>query len=213
MKHHILLTFTTAALLACVFTVNTASAKPGKGHKPDASKPEPSGNTSPKAQLSPYIDRLSELLALRRAQNGPFFTEAPGHLTVMKATYAARQAKAESAEATRLAGAVATCDALIAALNERQQIAGQISANTTIGATGNLGRRRKDNFSEGTVGPEFARYQDVKEQARRERKRNLELKQAAAKDDPFLNHAAVNRWTERTIELQQQIATLYARIG
>ncbi|MGB8166421.1 MAG: hypothetical protein WCF18_02950 [Chthoniobacteraceae bacterium] len=223
MNTRVFLTICVIAPLACLWPTNALAAKGGGKGKQAAAAGNPGGKKggpgaagSPKAQLTPYITRLPELLSLDRPKgkkSNPFLAQATGKLTVMKTSYATRQAAAQSPEAASLGAAVATCDAIIAALNERQQSLAQMSTNTSIQVSGDLGRRRKDNFSEGTVGGPLARYQDVKEQARRERKRNQELQQHAAADENFLNRSSVNRWNQRSLQLQQQIAVLYGRIG
>jgi hypothetical protein len=217
MNNRFLLALSVALPLALVFPDSALAAK-GKGKKrPTPAQPAtPSPDASPKAQLAPYISRIDGLLSLEHPKGpkvGPFFKEAAGNLAVMKAEFVARKAKAEGAEAAGLTAAIATCDALTAALDKRQKAVGLLKANAAVNDSGDLGRRRKDNFTEGTEGGNLPRAVDAAEQARRERANVREMKERAARNDNALTQGAVNRWNQRSIELRQQITALYARIG
>jgi hypothetical protein len=213
MKRPSLITSCVVAFLA--LPLLSVEAKPKKKHPPTPAPAEPAADLPPSQQLAPYVTNIDSLLLLHwpPAPAPPLLEGAAGHLAVFKAIYLARQAKAEPAEAASLAAAAATCDALTAALDERQRTVSQISANAAVKGGSDLGRQRKDNFSAGTTGQEFARTFDVIEQAKRERARNQELQKRATATDSAFTQGAVNRWNQRAVELRQQIATLYAKIG
>lgn len=171
---------------------------------------------SPAQDLEPYINHLDQLLAAKPKAAGkgtPLANQAPGRIAVLKASYTARRAKAEGAEAARLTAAIATCDALTRALDERQRTVGQMKANLAINSSETLGRRRKDNFSDGTEGGRLARAVDTAAQARRERADNRDIKQRANATEHEMDARSLERWNQRAIELRKQITAAYSRIG
>jgi hypothetical protein len=145
--------------------------------------PEEEANGMPSRQLAPYIEHIVGLLALNRPEGPritPLFNRASGRVGILKGQYQARRAEASGKDAQSLAAAVATCDALLAALDERQKTRGQIERNSAV------------------PGSTLGRSEDQRERA-------------LALDNSFTK-AANQRWNERSIQLRQQITTLYGKI-
>lgn len=206
-------------LSACVLPT-TADAKPKKpaaaapaGKQKKKAEPAKRGvASSPAEGLQPYISNLDRLLALDRAgKKQPL--PSSGRLIILRAGYASRLETAQGAEAESLKAAIATCDALTSAIAERDTALADLRRNSAVKSSGALGAKTKSNFSQGTVGPERTRTTDVRAQAIRERRQNLDMKKNAARNDNALTAGAIKRWSDRSIQLRQQIAASYARIS
>lgn len=209
---------TRLALLAALFALSIgpafAKAK-GKGAKPKAPAPAASAS-SPAEALEPYINHLDQLLALHRSappKGLAFFDQAPGRLATLKQGYAVQRDKAQDADRPKFDAAIATCDRLTAALDERQKVLGDIRAAQAVQGSGKLeSGPRKDNLTQGINGGSTAKAVGAIVERDREKAAARAAKKSAAKSDDALTAMSANRWNKRSIELRQQITASYAKI-
>jgi hypothetical protein len=206
--------------IACVLIValswpsSPALAKPK--HKPPApaeTEPDVSGVPEPARSLAPYMIKLDQLLALQRPGPPAWFEEAPGRLLIVRQELAAKLAASPPAEQTSFNAAIAACDALTAALNDRQKALGNFQASAAVTGTGALNQGpRKDNLGQGLHGGEFARAVGEVVELDRERDRAKQARQQTAAGNHALSAMAVNAWNTRAAQWRQVITAKYAAI-
>jgi hypothetical protein len=211
-------TFPLAILgLSLLLSLGTLPAQAkGKGKpKPPAAVIAPNAE-APAEALAPYINNLDELLALERNVKPPrklLFDQAPGRLVTLRAQFIEVRDKAPEAEREKFNAAVATCDALTRALDERAAMLGKLSASAAVGGSGKLEKGpRKDNLTQGIHGDDDAKAVGAIAERDRERGENRQARISAAKNDNALSAMTANSWTKRSIELRNGIAAAYARI-
>jgi len=211
LKTHSLCRVVIIASSALLLPTAHAAKKPAK----PAGKAVEHHDGSPAEQLAPFIEHIDALLALERPATpaGARLNQAPGKLAVLKQQFVEKRAKAGQEEQGELNAAIATCDVFSAALDERQKAVGQMQASAAVKNSGDLGRRRKDNLSQGQEGHGVDKAVGTIAEARRERQENREAQHKAAIDDNALTAAAANRWNQRAIELRREITASYGRIS
>src|SRR5438552_284984 len=97
--------------------------------------------SSPSERLAPYIEHVDQLLALERPPKlADLLDAAPGKIAVLKESFSGQRAEAEGVDKARLYAAIGTCDAIIAALDERQKTLGQVQASAAVKNNSALGR-------------------------------------------------------------------------
>lgn len=186
--------------------------KNGPGAAPAA---QPAG-PQPGVALEPYITNLDFLLALNPPGKGPHAlrNEAPGRLAILKQQFTTARATAQGADAAKYNSAIATCNALTAAIDERQQTAGHIQSSASVGGSEQINApRRKDVLNQGVRGRDFAKAVGEIEEGKREKAEKQAGREATAKSDASMTAMALSRWNQRVIELRKQITAAYARIG
>ena len=210
--HPLLLT-----LLSLVIFLQPHSFAAVKGKRQAGQVSPPASTTdSPSEQLAPFIEHIDQLLALERPANprlALLLNGASGRIAVLRQSFIGKRVKADPLDQPGLNAAVATCDAISAALDERQKTLGQIRAAAAVKNSSDLGRRRKDNVAQGVHGNGTAKAVGSIVEARRERDEKRDAQRKADDDDRALTAAAENRWNERSIELRRQITAAYARIS
>ena len=109
--------------------------------------------------------------------------------------------------------AVATCDALSRALDERTATISQMNASASVAGSDKLGRGpRKDNLVQGIHGGDLAKAVGSVVERDREKSDNKRAHTAAAHDSKTLEAMTLNRWNQRAIELRRGIIDTYSRI-
>jgi hypothetical protein len=169
----------------------------GKGAAPAAANP-----ADPVSELDLYVQHIDALLALDRS--GPpkavaWASQASGNLTVIRGKLAAKRGAAEPPEQARLDAAIATCDVISRSLDEREKAVAQINANATVAGDNKLNRKRQDD--------------PKRRELIREQLENREARKDARKTDSSLTAGAQQRWTQRSVELRNQVQAAYAKIA
>src|SRR5687768_2426738 len=116
----------TLALAFSLSGISSADAKQKGSQRARAAQPT---SDSPAAQLAPFIEHLDTLLALERPANPKAASRANGaggRVAVLKREFAAKRADATPESKGQLDAAIATCDALTRALDERDRTLSQI---------------------------------------------------------------------------------------
>jgi hypothetical protein len=205
------MTLQTSLVLAAVAIFTTlapeAQAAPKKAAA-NRADPLAATDSTPAGQLAPYIQHIEKLLALRRH---PLWDQAPGKLAVLRQSFTARHGKAEEPEKATLAAAIATCDRLTAALDERKKTLADITASASVRSSDDLGERRKDSLVK-DIRPGFGRGRAADVELKRERKEAGEARREAAERDEAMTARSEQRWTERSTVLRKQITDAYSRI-
>ena len=79
-------------------------------------------------------------------------------MVTLRAGFAAEREKADAAGQKKFDAAMATCDLLARALNERQAVIGDIASSKAVQSSGKMEEGgRKDNLQEGLKGAGFPR--------------------------------------------------------
>lgn len=202
----------TVALTAFASPAAHAKQKPGPRSKPA----QPAASNSPADQLAPLIEHLDMILALERPANPKVAARAngaAGRVAVLKREFAAKRAEADASSKAQLDAAIATCDALSNALDEREKTLSQIRASDAVTNSSKLGARRKDTLSQGVEGRGVAKAVGTIAEAKREKAEREEARRTAAADHNAITAAAVNRWNQRAVVLRREINERYAHIG
>ncbi|HEY2343319.1 MAG TPA: hypothetical protein VGH90_09835 [Chthoniobacteraceae bacterium] len=192
----------------------TAFAK-GKKKKDDSpqTETEPAG---PVGDLAPYIENLDALLALQSPHAGKaaaFRNAAPGKLVILKTSLLAKRTAATPPDQASIDAAIATCDKITAAMDEREKFAAQIQTSKSVKGSGTLGLTKKANLSEGVHGDDLARAVAIDDEAKRERKDAKDAKKRTAQDESFMSSAAQTEWNKHAIALRQDIVTSFQQIA
>ena len=203
------------ALVFCVPAIGLAKGK-GKGKGKGGVPAAPASASNPAEALSPYITHVDQLLALRRQgtpQGMAFLENASGRLATMRLQFVAEKEKAAEGDRARFEAAIATCDRLSGALDERQKVLGDIRASQAVQGSGKLDAGpRKDNLTQGIKGGDEAKAVGAIVEHKREKAAARAAKNQAAANDDALTSMSANRWNKRAIELRQQITASYAQI-
>lgn len=204
------------AILLCAGVSAMGKPKP----KPKAPEPAPtevpSDPANPTQALSFYINNLDQLLALQRkvARNDePIYEQAAQRMVTLRAGFAAEREKADAAGQKKFDAAMATCDLLARALNERQAVLADIASSKAVQSSGKMEEGgRKDNLQEGLKGGGLSKA--VGSVVERDRERDEEAKAAArnAANNNAMTAMTVNRWTKRSLELKAAVNDSYTRI-
>lgn len=207
---HVLL----VALLAATPALAAPKKKGGGGKQASGARSAAAQANSPAAALEPFVNNIDGLLALQPPSKPALeqaYHSADSRLTVLRQQFVTDGAAAPEAEKPKYRAAIATADALLAAITERRSTAANIKASRNVTGSSKLNEGpRKDNLSQGVKGQLPKAVAEVTE-GRREKAAKRQAKEAAADKDQALNAMAVNRWRQRCVELRQGILASYAQ--
>jgi hypothetical protein len=192
------------------------AAGKGKGKPPGAGVVTNPDATKPREALEPYMVHLDQLLAIDRPEGKvitPFFNQAPGRITTLRQEFVTERGKAAEGDRARFDAAIATCDAITKALDERQKTLGEIQSSAAVSGSTQIGARRKDNLTQGIKGGDDAKAVGSVVERDRERAEKRGAAKRAQQGDSALTAMSADRWNKRTIELRKQITDSYGKIS
>jgi hypothetical protein len=128
-------------------------------------------------------------------------------VTQLREQFADQFSKAPDTDKPMYQAAVAVCDAVSAAIDERQKAITSLQGSRAVHGPSDLGARRKDIPTRGTLGDAELAGLELQREAHEEQNR----KQEARQNDNFFNTQLKTNWTQRTSQLRQNINALYAR--
>jgi hypothetical protein len=203
-------------LLVLLLTLTSPAAPKGKAKgKPGVGKAEAPATPTPAMQLAPYVEKIQMLLALRPPDGpAPLRAQAPGKLAVLKTEFATAKSGADKSDAPKYDAAIATCNLLLAAIDERDRTASSIRASAAVHGSEKINApARKDALNQGVRGGDLAKAVGESEEGRRERDEKRAGHRQTVETDETMTAAAVERWKKREVELRGQITAAYAKIG
>lgn len=109
------------------------------------------------------------------------------------------RAKAPPNEQAAWNAAIAVCDALNNAMDEREKARASLESSSAVHGPSDMGARRKDHLKNW-------------KEWERERHEEANRKQDAAQTDAFLNSTLRTNWTQRAMQLRQRIVSLHTRL-
>jgi hypothetical protein len=210
------LLFALSSLIILAPAASAAGKAKGKanGGPPSAvAKPDA---TSPRNALQPYIVHVDQLLDLERPEGKQItalLKQAPGRLATLRQDFVAERQKAAEGDRSKFDAAIATCDLLTRALDERQKTAGEIEASSAVKGSTQIGAHRKDNLTQGISGGDDAKAVGSIVERDRERAAAHAAARRAQQGDNALTAMSADRWNKRSIELRKQITDSYGRIS
>ena len=186
--------------VGCV-VISSASAKPApKKHPknpppaPQQSAPPPIGSRAPSAELGDFLAaHLDKILA-------PLDQQAAlprNEVMQLRESFKDRGTRASPNERLAYEAAINVCAALSQSMDEREKSIASLQGSASVHGPSDLGAHRKDDPSR----------RDLARERHEERNR----KQEAAQGDNFLTTQLKTGWTQRTLQLRQNINQLYAR--
>jgi hypothetical protein len=192
-------------LLAVIAFVTPAPA--GKPHR-DAGNPQPNQQQHepqlPSVQLARFTAaHLDRILS-------PIDRRVPlprTRLSQLRASFANKWAQAPDREKAQYQTAVTVCDALNAAMDEREKALASLQGSAAVHGPSDLGAHRKDIPTHGTRADAQLAGLELQREAHEEQNR----KQEAAQNDDFLTTALKTNWTQRALQLRQSINSLLTR--
>ena len=125
----------------------------------------------------------------------------------LREKFADQWSKAPDVDKPMYQAAVAVCDALLAAMDERQKAIASLQGSAAVHGPSDLGAHRKDIPTHGTR----ADAQLAGLELQREEHEQQNRKQEAAQNDNFFNTQLKTNWSQRAAQLRQNINTLYSR--
>jgi hypothetical protein len=125
----------------------------------------------------------------------------------LRSAFAGSAAQAAPADKEQFTTAIAVCDALNSAMDEREQTLASIEGSAAVHGPSDVGARRKDIPTHGGRGA--ARLARIEQ--RQERHEEANRKQEAAEKDNFLTQQHKNAWTQRALKIRQRIQMLMDR--
>lgn len=213
MKMFPLFAFLAAALFLLPADV-WAKGKP-KGKSAPAAAPAPLPS-DPGAALAPYINNIDDLFALHRSGNKEgqsLMAEASGRVITLRQAFIGEREKAAEGDRAKFNAAIATCDAIGAALDERQKVIGDLESSQAVqGSTKIEQPARKDNLTQGIKGGSTAKAVGSIVERDRERQAAADAKARTAAGNDAMTAMAENRWNKQALELRKRIIDAYAGI-
>jgi hypothetical protein len=208
--------FLVATLLLAGPATLHAKKKKGKAAQEEPAAP-PEGNPAiPAEALAPYINNIDGILALHRQVNKSnelLFTQAGGRMITLRQQFLGEMDAAPDDKKAKFKAAVATCDLISAALDERQKVLADLGSSQAVAGGGKLeAPAKKDNLTQGIHGTGTAKAVGAIVERDRERQAVAQGKAHAAANDNALTAMAANRWTQRSIEWRQKIVGAYTQI-
>ncbi len=210
--------FLPGLLLAALIMVSAPEAlAKKKKHKPKSAPAAPGqpDYSEPTEALAPYIIHLEQLLSLQRTapkEMLPILDEAPGKIAIARLEFAAQRKTAAPEDQAEFDAGIATCDALIRALDERRNTLGDIHESSAVKSSTTLGSGpRKDNLTQGIHGGDFAKGVGAGIEYKREKDAKGAAKKGAAQTDAAFSATRINRWNKRAAELRTVILAAYAK--
>jgi len=128
-------------------------------------------------------------------------------VTQLREQFADQFSKAPDTDKPMYQAAVAVCDAVSSAMDERQKAIASLQGSRAVHGPSDLGARRKDIPTRGTLGDAQLAGLELQKEAHEEQNR----KQEARQNDSFLNTQLKTNWTQRALQLRQRIDSLYSR--
>jgi hypothetical protein len=123
-------------------------------------------------------------------------------VTELREQFTNQGSKAPEAKKPMYEAAVAVCDAISYAMDERQKAIASLQGSAAVPAPSDLGAHRTDLSRNPWIADLQLQREGHEEQNR---------KQEARQTDNFFTTQQKNQWIQRTIQLRQQIDRLYAR--
>jgi hypothetical protein len=197
-------TILATSLLLLSFNLS-AVAKPHKGGgRPPAQQQAPGAAQPPSARLSQFTaNHLDAIL-------GPIDQRPPlprTRVSQLQAAFTDEGAKAPEPEKAQYQTAIAVCIALNTAMDEREKAIASLQGSEAVHGPSDLGARRKDIPTKGGIGTAMLADAELRREAHEERNR----KQEARQNDNFLDTQLKTNWTQRTIQIRQNIQLLMER--
>jgi hypothetical protein len=189
--------FIVCACLSLVVT-NASSAKhppPKKHPQQQQQQPKPPlGSRAPSAELGDFMNaHLDKILAPIDQPVGLRRNE----VMQLQQSFIDRGVKAATNEKPAYEAAINVCAAISQAIDEREKSIASLQGSASVHGPSDLGAHRKDNPT----------WRDLARERHEERNR----KQQAAQNDNFLTTQLKTNWSQRTLQLRQNINQLYAR--
>jgi hypothetical protein len=128
-------------------------------------------------------------------------------VTQLREQFADQFSKAPDTDKPMYQAAVAVCDAVSAAMDERQKAIASLRGSAAVHGPSDLGAHRKDIPTHGTR----ADAQLAGLELQREEHEEQNRKQEAAQNDNFFNTQLKTNWSQRAAQLRQSINALYSR--
>ena len=128
-------------------------------------------------------------------------------VTQLREQFADQFSKAPDTDKPMYQAAVAVCDAVAAAMDERQKAIASLQGSSAVHGPSDLGARRKDIPTRGS----WADAQLAGLELQREGHEEQNRKQEAAQNDNFFNTQLKTNWSQRAAQLRQNINALYSR--
>jgi hypothetical protein len=183
-----------------ILLTNSVIAKPppNKGPKhpsrQQAPPAPPPGSRAPSAELGDFLAaHLDRILApLDQPEGLP-----RNQVMQLRESFIDRGTKAPSNEKPPYEAAINVCAALSQAMDEREKAIASLQGSASVHGPSDLGEHRKDDPT----------WRDLARERHEERNR----KQQAAQGDNFLTTQLKTNWSQRTVQLRQNINQLYAR--
>src|SRR5207253_3818359 len=115
-------------------------------------------------------------------------------VTQLREQFADQWSKAPDVDKPMYQAAVAVCDAISSAMDERQKAIASLQGSAAVHGPSDLGAHRKDIPARGTRWDARLAQLGLQREAHEEQNR----KQEAAQNDNFLTTQLINQWTQRT---------------
>jgi hypothetical protein len=128
-------------------------------------------------------------------------------VTQLRELFADQFSKGPDTDKPMYQAAVAVCDAVSSAMDERQKAIASLEGSRGVHGPSDLGARRKDIPTRGSLGDAQLAGLELQREAHEEQNRKQETRQ----NDSFFNAQLKTNWTQRTLQLRQNIDALYAR--
>lgn len=121
--------------------------------------------------------------------------------------FADQFSKASDTDKPIYQAAIAVCDGISAAMDERQKAITSLQGSRAVHGPSDLGARRKDIPTRGSFSDAELADLELQREAHEEQNR----KQEARQNDSFFNTQLKTNWTQRTAQLRENLNALYAR--
>jgi hypothetical protein len=125
----------------------------------------------------------------------------------LREKFADQCSKAHDVDKPMYQAAVAVCDAVSAAMDERQKAIASLQGSAAVHGPSDLGAHRKDIPTRGTRADAQLAGLELQREGHEEQNR----KQEAAQNDNFFNTQLKTNWSQRAAQLRQNINALYSR--
>jgi hypothetical protein len=188
-----------AGLLFVTTVVALAQQKPGQQ---PAQKPPQKPSDLLSLFFHNHLDRILSPIGQPRPVPLP-----RARVTELREQFIDQGSKAPEPKKPMYQAAIAVCDAVSAAIDEREKAIASLQGSAAVHAPSDLGAHRKDIPNRGGIGTAMLADATLQREAHEEANR----KQEARQTDNFFTVQQKNQWTQRALQLRQQIDRLYAR--
>jgi hypothetical protein len=169
------------------------------------------------AQQKPPPQKPSDLLSLFFRNHldrilSPIGQKVPvplphARVAELREKFADQWSKAPDVDKPMYQAAVAVCDAVSAAMDERQKAIASLQGSAAVHGPSELGAHRKDIPTRGARADGQLAGLELQREGHEEQNR----KQEAAQNDNFFNTQLKTNWSQRAAQLRQNISALYSR--